>query len=154
MTILFFLLVNIINAQVKESDYYTFYKGGNKHLKPLKYIFFYPKENYIKTQKAKGEIYFKIESERFYFNNKKHRSDTCSSDFLGSIKLENVSKLRENEVTFYKKEIKKTADYKETGFSPPFPVTSIHSYFKVYILEKSEDNKVIKYEVDWEYSDL
>jgi hypothetical protein len=36
----------------------------------------------------------------------------------------------------------------------PFPVTAIHPYFKVYVLEKTSNDKLIKYEVDWEYSDF
>lgn len=152
ITILFFLLVNFISGQTKESDYYTFSKGGDKHLKPLKYVLFNPKEN-TKTQKD-GKIYFKIKSERFVFENGKNKTDICPVSFLKTIKLENCAKLREDEVLFYKNEIKKTDIYKKSGFSAPFPVTSIHPYFKVYVVEKISNGKLIKYEVDWEYSDL
>ncbi|RKR11130.1 hypothetical protein C8C83_2826 [Flavobacterium sp. 90] len=153
ITILFFLLVNFLSGQTKESDYYSFYKGGNKSLKPIKYILFNSKENDAKVQRE-GKIYFKIKSERFVFDKKKHRADTCLVSFLNNIKLENIAKLRENEVLYYKTESKKTDAYKKSGFIPPFPVTSIHPYFKVYVVEKIKNDKLIKYEVDWEYSDF
>ncbi len=34
------------------------------------------------------------------------------------------------------------------------PTSRKHLYFKVYILEKTTNNRLIKYEVDWEYSDF
>ena len=46
----------IINAQKKESDYFTFYKGGGKYLKPLKYVLFIPKEGNVKTEEGRKEI--------------------------------------------------------------------------------------------------
>ena|SRR6218665_922491 len=152
ITILLFLLVNFVIGQTKQSDYYTFSKEGEKHLKPLKYVLYSPKEH-TKTIKD-GKIYFKIKSERFVFDKTKHKSETCALSHLNKIKLENSAKLRENEVSYYKTEIKKTAVYKKSGFVAPFPVTDIHPYFKVYVIEKIGNNKLIKYEVDWVYSDL
>lgn len=152
ITILFFLLVNFISGQTKESDYYTFSKGGEKHLKPLKYVLFNPKED-TKTQKD-GKIYFKIKSERFIFDKDKNKSETSAVSLLKKIKLDDSAKLRENEVLYYQKEIKKTDAYKKSGFVTPFPVTSIHPYFKVYVIEKIGNDKLIKYPVDWEYSDF
>ncbi|AYN06109.1 hypothetical protein [Flavobacterium sp. 140616W15] len=142
----------IINAQKKESDYFTFYKGGGKYLKPLKYVLFIPKEGNVKTEEGRKKI-FKIGSERFVFDKDKHKVDTSSVRFLNNIKLEKTTKLRDNEVVFYKNEIKKTEIYKKSGFSYPFPITKVHPYFKIYLLEKT-DMKLIKYEVDWEYSDF
>lgn len=152
ITILLLLIINFINGQTKESDFYTFYKGGEKYLKPLKYVLFDSKENNVKRQND-GKIYFQIKSERFVFDESRHKIDTFSINLLNKIKLENCAKLRENEVLFYKKEVKKTEIYKKTGFIYPFPISNLHPYFKVIILEKRDD-KVIKYEVDWEYSDL
>lgn len=144
--------INLISAQKKENDYFTFYKGGDKYLKPLKYVFFTIKAGDAKTEKGR-KIFFDIDSERFVFDKDKHKIDTCSISFLNKVKLESVTKLRDNEVIFYKNEIIKTEIYKKTGFSHPFPITNVHPYFKVYVLEKI-DEKLIKYEVDWEYSDF
>lgn len=144
--------INLINAQKKESDYFTFYKGGDKYLKPIKYVLFITKEGNAKIKEGR-KIFFMIGSERFVFDKDKHKIDTSSISFLNNIKLENTTELRGNEVVFYKNEIKKTEIYKKSGFSHPFPISGVHPYFKIYILEKKE-MKLIKYEVDWEYSDF
>ncbi|MBZ4037541.1 hypothetical protein K6T82_22460 [Flavobacterium sp. 17A] len=150
--LLLLLVINLISAQEKENDYFIFYKGGEKYLKPIKYVLYNKSEGNIKREKE-GKVFFNIASERFVFDQGKHKMDTCSLHFLNEIKIENAIALRDNEVTFYKNKVKKTKSYKKTGFINPFPISNVHPYFKIYILEKT-DKEVIKYESDWEYSDF
>lgn len=149
--LLVFLTINSISAQTKLSDYFTFYKGGDKYLKPIKYVMFDSSlsEN-IKTE-DKEWIYFKIKGERFKFDKKKNQKDSCPLDILKKIKLENPTQLNNEGYKFYKK--KKEEIEKEKNVTLVYPPAGFQSYLKVYILEKIS-NKIIKYEVDWEYSDF
>ncbi|PIF32362.1 hypothetical protein CLU81_2890 [Flavobacterium sp. 9] len=101
--LLVFLTINSIGAQTKTSDYFTFYKGGDKYLKPIKYVMFDSNlsEN-IKTE-DKDLIYFKIKGERFKFDKKKNKKDSCSLDILKKIKLENPTQLNNEGYKSFKK---------------------------------------------------
>ncbi|WP_278022123.1 hypothetical protein [Flavobacterium ginsengisoli] len=57
--LLAFLTISFINAQTKESDYFTIYKGGEKYLKPLKYILFDEVRN-SEFEKKKIKIKFTL----------------------------------------------------------------------------------------------
>lgn len=66
--------INLISAQKKENDYFTFYKGGEKYLKPIKYLLFDSNQIDKIKKEDKGQIYFQIKKERFRFDLKKNIS--------------------------------------------------------------------------------
>ena len=73
------LVINFINAQTKSSDYFSLYKGGEKYLKPVKYILFeIQKDNEVEKKEDESKIYFYKKRQRFVFDVKKHKKDTCS----------------------------------------------------------------------------
>jgi len=149
--ILFFIASTFLNAQTQDSDYFTFYKGGEKYLKPVKYVLFDSLQPNTERKKDKQKIYFHIMGESFV-HNKNYTVDTCAINFLQKIKLDDPEDLQENAYKYFKK--KKQEEERKTNKKLPVlnPVTGFSPYFKVYILEKSNNNKVIKYEVDWIYS--
>ena len=142
--LLLLFIGTIVNAQSKDSDFERFYRGDEKYLKPIKYVLFDENKN---DKKDEGdEIYFYINNQRFFFNSKKHKIDTCSIDFFNKIKLENPTDLTENEWEYFKRKVR---EYKRNSAIKAMPLSNVHKYFKVYILKKTNDNKVLKYEVDW-----
>jgi hypothetical protein len=150
---LLLIVVNSITAQTKSNDYFSFYKGGEKYLKPIKYVLFdMEKESEAIKRKNEKKIYFTIKNERFVFDIKKHKKDTCSVAILKTIKLENPANLQNEGYQFFKK--KKEEVEKKKNVKLIYPPAGFESYFKVYVLEKTNNNKLIKYEVDWEYSDF
>lgn len=150
---LLLVVVNSITAQTKENNYFIFYKGGERYLKPIKYVLFdIEKDSETENRKNKGKIYFHIKSESFIFDMIKHKRDTCSIDVLKTIKLENPINLENEACKFFIK--KKEEVEKKKNVKLVYPPAGCQSYFKVYILEKTDNNKLIKYEVDWEYSDF
>ena len=53
------LMVNFISAQTKSNDYFSLYKGGEKYLKPVKYILFeIQKDNEVEKKKMKVKFTF------------------------------------------------------------------------------------------------
>jgi hypothetical protein len=151
--ILLILVTTFVNAQTKESDFYSFYKGGDKYLKPVKYVIFDSTASYTKKKILQDITYFDIKGERFV-RTKSHKIDTCSVDFIEKIKLENPADLNQNAFLYFKnkkEEIEKKSNHKILIL---FPVASFNNYFKVYILEKKSRNQLLKYEVDWEYSNF
>lgn len=147
------MVSTIVNAQIKESDYYSFYKGGEKYLKPVKYVLFDSVSSTAEKIIDKQKIYFNIKGESFVYK-KSHTVDTCSIIFLQKIKLDNPADLQENAYKYFKKkkeEVEKKANNKIQILYPP---TDFSSYFKIYILEKTKSNKLVKYEVEWLYSNF
>ena len=140
---------NILYSQVKESDYFKFYKEDIKRLKPIKYLLF----DSLKEKKIANmdKVFYYIQGERFVFSNKKYKTDTCSIEYLKKVKIETGENLAEAEIEFFRNTIP-MEKYDEAGVSPPFPIAKIHPFFKIYLLEKTKDNKLIKREVDWEFS--
>jgi hypothetical protein len=129
----------IVNAQSKDSDSERFYRGDEKYLKPIKYVLFDENKN---DKKEEGDfIYFYINNQTFFFNSKKHKIDTCSFDFFNKIKLENPTDLIENEWEYFKRKVR---EYKRNSAIKAMPLSNVHKYFKVSILEKTNDNKVLK----------
>ncbi len=148
--LLLFLSIHFISAQTKSSDYFCLYKGGEKYLKPVKYLMFDSSKNdNIKTENN-GQTYFQIKNERFKFDLKKDKTTSYSIDFLDKIKLENPDKLENDAYNFFKS--KKEQVEKKNKIKLIYPLAGFHSYFKIYILEKMDKNKIIKYEVNWENS--
>jgi len=56
--ILFLVSTTFSNAQTKESDFYSFFKRGDKYLKPVKYVLFDSTASSESKKKVKHEIYF------------------------------------------------------------------------------------------------
>lgn len=151
--ILLILVTTFVNAQTKESDFYSFYKGGDKYLKPVKYVLFHSTASSAKKNKVKHEIYFYIKGETFVYK-KKHHVDTCSVDLLQKIKLDDPADLQQNAFHYFKNK-KEEVERKSNNRTPIlFPIAGFNKYFKVYILEKKGRNQLLKYEVDWEYSNF
>ncbi|OUL64270.1 hypothetical protein [Flavobacterium sp. AJR] len=137
---------SIVTGQTKESDYFSFYKGGNKYLRPIKYLLF---DNVNGNEKKENEnkIYFYVGNQTFIFNSSKDEIDTCAVNYLKKIKLDFPDDLQKDAYKYYKE--KKREEEKKMNLKNPilFPVKDFSTYFKIYILEKIADNKVVKYEV-------
>ncbi|WP_264531456.1 hypothetical protein [Flavobacterium sp. N502540] len=151
--LLVFLSINFINAQTKSNDYFTLYKGGEKYLKPIKYILFDREKNSeFEKKESKSKIYFYTQGESFIFDVKRHKKDTCSINILEKLTLENTTNLKDEACKFYVG--KKEEVEKKKKITLTYPPVGCQSYFKVYILEKINAKELIKYEVDWKYSDF
>ena len=149
--IYFFILVtSLLNAQTKESDYFTFYKGGEKHLKPIKYVLFDNNDSLYSKKVNKNEINFYCAGQTFIFNKKKQKIDSSFVINQNEIMVEKPEDLQHKAYLFFKQKKEKVERKNEVKIL--YPVTGFNNYFKIYILEKTEKDKVIKYEVDWEYS--
>lgn len=149
--ILLFIVSIVVNAQTKESDYYRFYKGGKKYLKPIKHVLFDSSASHMERKKDKQNIYFHINGESFV-HKKKYKVDTCSINILQKIKIDNAADLQQNAYNYFKNKKEEVEKKSNNKIQILFPPTGFHPYFKVYVLEKTKENKLIKYEVDWEYS--
>lgn len=138
----------IFYTQVKETDYFKFFNNDTKRLKPIKYILFDPfKDKKITT---KNKVVYFIEEERFVFINV-NKIDTTTIDFLKKVKIENVAQLANDEIQFFRNTIP-MKKFDEVGVKPPFPIVKSHPFFKIFLLEKTNDNKFIKKEVVWEFT--
>lgn len=146
------LTINLINAQKKESHYFTLYKGGEKYLKPIKYVMFDSGNNGNSKIQDKQITYFQIKKERFKFDIKNNIVDTCSVNILKKISLENPTELENDAIVFYKNKKKEVESKNKVKLL--YPPKGYNSFFNIYIFEKIKSNKIIKYEVDWEYSDF
>lgn len=147
------LVTTFVNAQTKENDFYSFHKEGDKYLKPIKYVLFDSTASYAEKKIIQDVIYFNIKGEQFVYK-KKHNVDTCSVDFIEKIKLDNPANLEQNAFLYFKnkkEEIEKKSNNKTLIL---FPVAGFNNYFKVYVLEKKTRNQLLKYKVDWEYSNF
>jgi len=141
------LLINFLSAQTKSSDYFSFYKGGEKYLKPVKYLLFDSNVSDNKKVEDKERIYFQIKKEQFKFDSTKNINSSYTYDILEKVKFEDPEKLESSAYKFFKK--KKEEVEKEKKIKLVFPPAGYHSYYKIYILEKVNKNKIIMYEVSW-----
>ena len=151
--LLIFCVSFSIMGQSKESDFFNFYKGGNKYKKPLKYVLFNTSGGDSKKE-VDNKTYFYMGGETFIFDSKINKMDTCTLDNLEKHKLESPRNLTDNEYLYFKKRI---AEFqKESKIKLPIPnsmpLSRNHKYFKIYVLEKTNKNTLLKYEVDWIYS--
>lgn len=146
---IFLFVVNSYSQEEKDNDYFVFYKGGEKHLKPVKYVFF----NVELHQKivAKSDIFFHFENEEFKFSKNTHKMDSCHVSYLRKINFSNVNELSNEEFEFYQNEIDKENYWKGKMPKPPIPINTLHQFFKVFVLERHKDI-LLKYEVDWTYT--
>ncbi|MWB95572.1 hypothetical protein GON26_14480 [Flavobacterium sp. GA093] len=148
------MVFTTINAQKVEKDFNNFYSGNNKH-KPIKYVLFeIEKDNESEKKNNGGKIYFYVKSERFVFDMKKHKKDTCSIDILKTIKLENSRNLQNDEYEYFRKKVDEFEKKTKQKIPKALPISQEHLYFKVYVIEKISSGKIVKYEVDWEYSNF
>lgn len=145
------MVTTFVNAQGRESDYFTFYKGGEKYLKLVKYVYF--NSNVINEKKINDEleINFYIDGQRFTHRNN-HKIDTCSISFLKKIKLIKPSTLQQVTYEYFKEKMIEQEKIGNNKFHLLFPIRGFQNYVKVYVLEKINNDKLLKYEVDWEYS--
>lgn len=137
-------------GQSKESDLFNFYKGGNKYKKPVRYVLFDSSAGDTKKEVA-NKIYFYMGGETFIFDAKINKMDTC---LVGNFKFtfDKSEDLQQKAYQFYK-EKKQMEERKMKLKNPiPYPVTDFSPYFKIYVLEKTHKNTLLKYEVDWIYS--
>lgn len=151
MTFFSLLITIFINAQTKESDYFRFFKDGEKYLKLIKYVYFDSTISHNQKTRIEQKIYFYIDDESFS-HKKNHQIDTCSITFLKKIKLSKPSGLQQDTYEYFKSKKKEQEKIMNNRFQILFPVKSFQNYVKVYVLEKNSSNKLIKYEVDWEDS--
>ncbi|OAZ03618.1 hypothetical protein [Flavobacterium succinicans] len=153
-TIIYTLLLNVsfIYSQNLKADFDNFYRGENEREKPKKYILFENENSTKQKSEDKKVTYFYIEKERFVFNKGRHKIDTCSIRILKKIKLESTGNLEEEEVNYFRKKVEKFKKKTNQKVPKSMPISRIHKYLKVYILEKTDNDKIIKYEVDWESS--
>ncbi|MBB4800000.1 hypothetical protein HNP37_000039 [Flavobacterium nitrogenifigens] len=148
--LLILLTINFISAQTKSNDYFSFYKGGEKYLKPIKYLMFdSSKDDNIKTT-DNAQIYFKIKKEHFKYNPQKNKASTYSIDFLEKIKLEKPDDLENDAYKFFK--AKKEEIERKNKIKLVYPPAGYQSFYKIFIIEKISTNKIVKYEVNWENS--
>lgn len=148
--ILILLLISssLIFSQEDQENYFSFYKGGVKYLKPIKYLLFNP--NTDKKIQNNKDIYFFIGGERFKFYENRAKTDTLNLKFLEQIKISNAIDLTNDEYRYYNRMVTEDGFWKKTLKSkPPMPITKTHQYFKIYILENNE-GKIIRRVVDWE----
>lgn len=138
-------------SQEKKSDYFSFHKGGEKYLKPIKYILFNFETD--KKIKSKAEIYFYIRGEKFKFFEKINKIDSCNVKNLKKIKFSKADELSNEEFEFIKQKLKEDKYWKGKKNQYPMPMTKNHNYFKVIIVEKYKD-KILKYDVDWTYTGI
>ncbi|MBB1192857.1 hypothetical protein DNC80_04145 [Flavobacterium sp. SOK18b] len=137
-------------GQSQESDFFNFYKGGNKYKKPLKYVLFDISAGDTKKE-VDNKTYFYMGGETFIFDSKINKLDTYTFDNLKKYKLESPRSLTDSEYLYFKKKI---AEFqKETKIKLPIPnsipLSRNHKYFKIFVLEKTNKNTLLKHEVDW-----
>ncbi len=132
--ILMFLFSLNLFSQTKKEIVYLLFNSNNKEkckidveqtYKNKKGIEFVQK--YRKEEKRKGFIDFYICDERFVFNKVKNERDTCT--------VKSLNKTRNIEYLLGKYE--KSNKFKHLVFK------------KIFIVEKTPKNKIIKYEVYW-----
>lgn len=145
------LIVNLISGQTKSSDYFTLYKDGDKFLKPIKYILFDSVLSDNSKIQENGQTYFVIKGQRFKFDIKTNKKESCSLDILNKIKLENPANLQNEGYKFFKKKKEEVEKIKKVKIV--YPSAGYQPYFKIFVLEKTR-NEILKYEVDWQYSNF
>lgn len=148
--VLIFCISFSIIGQTKESDFFNFYKGGNNYKKPVKYVLFDVSAGDIKKE-IDNKIYFYMAGETFIFDSKINKMDTCIID-LTKFEINKSKELQEKAYQFYKE--KKQIEEKKLNLQTPipYPITDFSRYFKIYVLEITNKNKLIKYEVYWKHS--
>ena len=119
-------------------------------MKPVKYVLFDTTSGDTKKEVA-NKIYFYMGGETFIFDAKINKMDTCLLDKL-KFTVDKSEDLQQKAYQFYKE--KKQIEERKMKLKNPilYPVTDFSAYFKIYVLEKTHKNTLLKYEVDWIYS--
>jgi len=130
---------NFIVAQNKH--YYSLEKGGKEYPKIIRFI---ELNDGDKINIDSENIVFNIGNQRFKYFKKNHKIDTCYNSFLRNIKTVTVAQLIKDE---YKEHLDKT---KKEDIKMPPPLNHYNS--RVFIIEKINSKKIVKYEVEWIYS--
>lgn len=140
-------------AQSKVIDFENFYRGDINYKKPIKYVLFDKSIGNTKKE-INNRIYFYMGGETFIYDSKLNKIETCTFYHLKKYKLENPKNLTDNEYLYFKNKV--TEFQKETKpklqIPNSMPISRNHKYFKIFVLEKTNKNTLLKYEVDWIYS--
>ncbi len=149
-SVVVFFVSFFIFGQSKESDFFNFYKGGNKYKKPVKYVLFDGSAGDIKKE-VNYKIYFYMRGETFIYDSKINKKDTFLVD-KSKFTFDKAEDLQQKAYQFYKE--KKQLEERKMKLKNPilYPVTDFSPYFKIFVLEKTNKNMLLKYEVDWIYS--
>ncbi len=137
-------------GQSQESDFFNFYKGGTKYKKPVKYVLFNMSAGDIKKE-VNNKIYFYMGGETFIFDSKINKKDTCLVDKF-KFTFDKSEDLQQKAYQFYKEKKQMEEIKMKLKNLILYPVTDFSPYFKIYVLEKTHKNTLLKYEVDWIYS--
>ncbi|MET2986450.1 hypothetical protein [Aureibaculum conchae] len=133
------LISNFAFAQNKH--YYSLEKGGKEYPKIIRFVELGGGEKFLDDSK---NIVFNIDNQRFKYFDKKHKIDTCSNFSLQKHKIITIKQLIKDE---YEEHLNKT---KKEGIKMPPPLNHYNS--RVFVIEKINEEKYIKYEVEWIYS--
>ena len=150
LSIVFFCITFSLTGQSKESNFFNFYKGGNKYIKPVKYVFFDKSVGDTKKDIV-NKTFFYMGGETFIFNAKINKIDTCKIDQL-KFTIDKAKDLQQKAYQFYKENKQIEERKMKLKNTILYPVADFSSYFKIYVLEKTNNNTLLKYEVDWIYS--
>lgn len=138
-------------SQSKDSDFFSFYKGGHNLEKPIKYILFDISNRNCKKE-IDNKIFFYIGGETFIFDSKINKIKLLDYDYLKKHKIEDATKLSDNEYLYFKKTTTEYQKHTKLPIPNSMPVSRNHKYFKVFVFEQKNTKTLIKYEVDWIYS--
>jgi hypothetical protein len=138
---LFLIVTNYIYSQQNESNYYQLYKGGEKFLKPIRYL--NSENSSTKIDTISGFTYFYLEGERFIHNPMKHTIEKISKEKLDTIEVNSVRELDQEIDEIYKEKSKDFTQKHEIKLPPPLHA----NWLKIFIITDNQ-NKVC--EVIWD----
>jgi hypothetical protein len=139
-----------IFGQSKESDFFNFYKGGNKYKKPVKNVFFDSSAGDIKKE-VDNKTYFYMGGETFIFDSRINKLDAYTSDQT-KLTIIKSKDLQEKAYQFYKEKKRLEEKKSKLKMPIPYPITDFSPYFKIFVVENTNKNILLKYEVEWIYS--
>ena len=151
---IFFILIVCISfsifGQSRNRDFFNFFKGGTNYKKPVKYVLFDGSTGDVKKE-VDNKTYFYMGGETFIFDSRIDKLDSCITDQT-KFTISKSKDLQEKAYQFYKE--KKQIEERKMKLKNPFlyPVTDFSAYFKIYVLEKTNENTLLKHEVEWIYS--
>jgi hypothetical protein len=95
---------------------------------------------------------YHINGDSFLYIKKRHKTDTLSIAILKKTKLQSSRRLHEEQDNYFMKKIEEYERKTNTKVPKSMPISRTHKYFKIYIFEKVNANKVIRREVEWQYA--
>lgn len=92
-----------------------------------------------------------MDSQTFIFDSKTHKTHTSNTN-LSKFTLSNPSNLQTLGYEFYKKT--KHVEEKKMNLKTPliYPLKNFCLFFKIFVLEKTNQTTLLQHEVDWKYS--